>query len=340
MKVHFVFIIFIIFSKSLTAENLRHQLDKPNVWFNSLEGKESLSNVLSHQSPIGIWPKNLNTSEKKYHGRKNSIEGTFDNSATLTELRFLAKAFNSTGKKIYKTSFLKGLQCILKNQYENGGWPQKPNSSGYSQHITFNDGTMIGIMHFIQEVAVNPSYSFVDKKTRIECNDRFNRGIKCILACQIKADNKLTAWCAQHDKNNYKPVGARSYEHPSISGGESAGIVSLLMSLKKPSKEVKKSIIEAVEWYEKSKIEGVVFQKVNGDRVLIKSESNEPIWARFYEIGSNRPIFSGRDGKIKYDVSKIEFERRNGYAWYVKTGIKVLSSWEEWKTTHVLKIEK
>ena len=38
-------------------------------------------------------------------------------------------------------------------------------------------------------------------------------------------------------------------------------------------------------------------------------------WARFYEIGTNRPIYSGRDGIVRYDVSQIEAERRNGYAW-------------------------
>ena len=89
----------------------------------------------------------------------------------------------------------------------------------------------------------------------------------------------------------------------------------------------------------KSKIDGFSFQKVNGDRLLIDSASAETMWARFYEIGSNRPIFSGRDGKIKYDVSEIEFERRNGYAWYVKTGEKVLSLWDQWKPKHEAKIK-
>jgi len=42
-----------------------------------------------------------------------------------------------------------------------------------------------------------------------------------------------------------------------------------------------------------------------------------PIWARFYQIETMKPIFIGRDAIIKYDVSQIEAERRNGYAWYV-----------------------
>ena len=39
-------------------------------------------------------------------------------------------------------------------------------------------------------------------------------------------------------------------------------------------------------------------------------------WARFYQIGTNRPIFSGRDGVIKYQLSEIEQERIDGYAWF------------------------
>ena len=39
------------------------------------------------------------------------------------------------------------------------------------------------------------------------------------------------------------------------------------------------------------------------------------MWARFYEIGTNRPIFSDRDGIPKRELSEIGYERRNGYAW-------------------------
>ena len=168
MKVLFIFIIFIISSKVLTAKNLANQLGRPDKWFNSLEGMEAIKNILSHQSTIGIWPKNINTAVKKHSGKKDSIEGTFDNSATLNELRILAKAFNATQKRIYKKSFLKGLECILESQYENGGWPQRPHSSGYEQHITFNDGTMVGIMQFMQE------YSW-DQKSKIKLIKNLSR---------------------------------------------------------------------------------------------------------------------------------------------------------------------
>ena len=41
-----------------------------------------------------------------------------------------------------------------------------------------------------------------------------------------------------------------------------------------------------------------------------------PIWARFYELGTNRPLFMGRDSVPHYALAGIEQERRGGYAFY------------------------
>ena len=39
------------------------------------------------------------------------------------------------------------------------------------------------------------------------------------------------------------------------------------------------------------------------------------MWARFYEIGTNRPIFCSRDGVPRKTLAEISCERRNGYSW-------------------------
>ena len=44
-----------------------------------------------------------------------------------------------------------------------------------------------------------------------------------------------------------------------------------------------------------------------------------------------KPIFIGRDAVIKYDVSQIEAERRNGYAWYVDSPRSLLEDYPKWK---------
>ena len=51
------------------------------------------------------------------------------------------------------------------------------------------------------------------------------------------------------------------------------------------------------------------------ERFVVEDPSAPPMWARFYEIGSNRPIFADRDGVAKYGLAEIGYERRNGYSW-------------------------
>ena len=47
---------------------------------------------------------------------------------------------------------------------------------------------------------------------------------------------------------------------------------------------------------------------------------------------NGKPIFMGRDSVIKYDVTQIEAERRNGYAWYVDSALDLVTrDYQKWK---------
>jgi PelA/Pel-15E family pectate lyase len=306
-------------------------LKQPAEWFHAPAARERLANLLSHQDKDGCWPKNLDTTAKAYAGKRDALRGTFDNSATVHELRLLARGFRVTKDERYREAFLEGVSCILKAQYTNGGWPQSPRASGYGQHITFNDDTLIGLMTLLREIYDEKDYHFVPGETRQQAREAFDRGVQCILDCQIRVDGRLTAWCAQHDRKTLEPCGARSYEHPSISGGESAGILCLLMSLDEPTDEIRRSVRAGVAWYGQSTITGLRAERKDGNRTIVPDPAAPPLWARFYEIDTNRPIFSGRDGVIKYALSEIEAERRNGYAWYVSSGKRVEVAWSRWK---------
>ena len=71
-----------------------------------------------------------------------------------------------------------------------------------------------------------------------------------------------------------------------------------------------------VAWFESAKIEGYRYKKSKTEPALTEDPSASPLWARFYDIDSNHPIFSDRDGVIKYDINEIGSERRGGYTWY------------------------
>lgn len=319
-------------------------LDKPDEWFVGDEAKRIAENILSYQADEGGWPKNIDTTAAPYRGDRTQLKPTFDNGATTDELRFLARVYKATKEQRYCDTAAKGIDYILKAQYPNGGWPQfyPPPPRGYNRYITFNDDALVRLMQFVHETYTSDLYEFVGAERRAVARQAFARGIDCILKCQVKVDGKLTVWCAQHDEKDYQPRPARTFELVSLSGAESVGVVRLLMSLEKPSPQVIEAIESAVAWFESVQLKRirVVLEKDDKspkgtNKVVVKDASAPPMWARFYEIGTNKPIFADRDGVAKYNLADIGYERRNGYAWLGYWPRKLLEQdYPVWKKKH------
>jgi pectate lyase len=314
----------LVASPASAADRVGQYLKKPEAWYAGDEARQIAANVLSHQSDLGGWPKNTDTT-KPFAGDRKGIKPTFDNGATTDELRFLPRVFDATADAKLRTAFEKGLDHILKAQYPTGGWPQSypPPERTYHRHITFNDDAMVRLMEFLREVATQPRYAFVDANRRAAAKAAFDRGVACVLKCQVVVDGKPTVWCAQHDEIDFRPRPGRTYELVSLSGAESVGIVRLLMSLEEPSPEVVRAVEGAVAWFRSAKLTGIRVETrpdptapKGRNKVVMNDPTAPPLWARFYEIGSNRPLFADRDGVAKYALSEIGSERRNGYAWY------------------------
>jgi PelA/Pel-15E family pectate lyase len=327
-------------SSATQAIKWRDCLKQKAEWYASAEALRIAENLLVYQRDCGGWPKNIEmasilTEKEKADltGQKKSGDATIDNQSTYTQLAYLARVFKATGNEQFKIGFFKGLDYLLVAQYQNGGWPQfYPHPAGYQKHITFNDDAMTGVMNLLREVAHRDQvYSFVDERRRLRSEQAVDKGIQCILACQVKVKSRLTAWCAQHDEITFRPAPARTYEKISLSGGESVGIVRFLMGIERPSQPVIVAIQSAVAWLDAVKLTGIrVVDKADAslargfDRVVVRDPQASPLWARFYEIETNRPIFCGRDGVIKSSLAEIEYERRTGYRWYVTTPVQLL----------------
>lgn len=324
-------------------------LDQPQEWYGKDEAIRIAENSLLFQKDNGGWYKNidmsvpLNNSEKmKLKAEKSAISGTtIDNKAGFIQIELLAKVYQQTNDKTFREGVLKGLDYLLNAQYENGGWPQYfPLREGYYSHITFNDGAMIQAMELLRNVSYGKDpYGFVESGLREKAKKSIEKGLRVILSTQIEVDGELTAWCAQYDKEKLTPVQARAYELPSISGGESVGILRYLMGIEYPSDEVREAIESAVSWFREVKIEGIkVVQKKDEnlprgyDRVIVEDKDAGPLWGRFYEIDTNRPMFVGRDGIVKYRLSEIEHERRVGYSYLGNYAEELLEKeYPEWK---------
>lgn len=308
-------------------------------WFKSVEGKRVMDVILSFQTPSGGWSKRTDMSKApRKPGQAFGVEKgyipTFDNGATSTQLILLAQAHQATGDKRYIDAFAKGLGFIITAQYPNGGWPQNyPLVGSYHDHITYNDALMRDLMVVLHKVAkAKNEFAFVTTEQQQAAQASLNRALDCVLKTQVVANGTLTVWGAQHDAKTLKPAKARAYEMISLTSSESVFMLEFLMDLENPSAEVVKSVHAAAAWYEQTKIVGKAWER--GAATLTDDTKAPPLWARFYEIGTNKPLFGDRDDSIFYEVGKVSEERRLGYAWYTTAPNKILAKYAKWSKKH------
>jgi len=319
--------------------------------YNPAQITEIADNILLYQRDNGGWPKNYDmlailTEEEKdiLIKAKSDLHTTFDNTTTYSHIECLAKVYEVTKVEKYKDACLRGIDFTLSAQYSNGGWPQFfPLQKNYSRHITFNDDAIVGIMKMLKDIIDNKAYySFVDSDRRQKAKAAFDKGLDCILKCQIKDDGVLTAWCQQHDENDLAPAKARAYELPSICNREGTGIVLFLMSIDNPSPEIINSVQSAVKWFEDSKIIGIRVEDFNTppvkfplrtlttDKRVVQDPNAPPIWARFYELKTHRPLFSNRKSEVFYSMAEVDRERR-AYGWYTYEPQRALDEYPAWQ---------
>ncbi|TDQ36215.1 pectate lyase [Aureibacillus halotolerans] len=306
---------------------------------------ERADNILSWQMDHGGWSKSTDYS-RPWDGKEDKSEwvtndgvalGMIDNDATVQELYELAEVYAQTGDPRYKEGILKGLEFLFDLQYETGGFAQVyPRRGNYSDMVTFNDNAMVRVLELFDDIT-EERYPFnngvVNEQQREAVATSIDLAVDYILNAQIEVNGVLAAWCAQHDPFTFEAVGARSYELPSISGSESVGVIRFLMS-REPTDDIQHAIQSAITWFEENKVENTRYVS-GGDEhgVYFVDDPDASTWYRFYEIGTNRPIFSGRDGVMKHDIYDIEAERRNGYSWGGSYATTLLEEFYKGKTT-------
>ena len=277
-------------------------------WYGSEEAQKIADIVVSVQKTNGGWMKNvewhkLSESQLKEHQKVRSEHSCLDNAATTMEMRFLAKVWQKTQIEKYKESFTKALNMIFKAEKGCGGWSQYwplDGNGGYRDYITFNDDLMTNVMRLLQEIAAGKGdfANMADDAAKQHCLKSVEHAIDVILKCQVDDNGTKAAWCAQHDTIKFLPAVGRPHELPSISGSESASLLSYLMTIENPSEELQQAIHSAVAWLDAHKIEGKAvedFTNANGEsdrRVIDKAGS--AVWGRFIQLG-------GETGRKTYE---------------------------------------
>jgi PelA/Pel-15E family pectate lyase len=242
----------------------------------------------------------------------------FDDDNTQSAVRFLL-ALCDTAKTSKDPRLARcvdardfALGKMLEAQYPNGAFPQRWDGqarkaadfpvtrasipedwarewphANYNTFYTLNDNA--------HRTCVETLFDAHRRLGRAELRDAALRGGEFILLAQLPEPQPV--WAQQYNAR-MEPDWARAFEPPCATAGESVGALRLLLDLWIETGDEKwlKPIPPAIGWFERSSI-------ASGK------------WARMYELGTNKPIYGDRDGKIYYRLEDISEERRAGYSW-------------------------
>ena len=350
------------------------RIDHPADWYASGPALEIARNIVSYQVPDGGWSKNIDmVAGARAPGdlydadnlNRFSDSGDFDkpvdpnwhyiatldNDATWIEIHFLARvttallaAHRDADAAPYRASVERGVEYLLNAQYPNGGWPQVwPLEGGYHDAITVNDDAMLHAIEILHAIATGSAeFAFLPSALARRAVPAAQHGIECLLKLQIVEHGIKTGWAQQYDALTFTPTSARNYEMAALCSDESFPIVEFLMQLPDPSPPEVAVVHAAAAWLTKVEIYG--FRYGSGEfradrdspegRQLAAVAGAGPIWSRYYQIGTDKPIFGDRDKTIHDEVNDLSRERRNGYAWFNSGGISMLEMYKTWAATH------
>lgn len=267
---------------------------------------ETAGALLAGQLQSGGWDYRIEFKPEKRRGYAYRKDGrtdahnvtTLDDDTTQAALRCLIqvdRALNFENTAVHEAA-LYGLDCLLKAQYPNGAWPQRYNtfpdparypvkpaaypeswSRGYEKHdyseyYTLNDNTladMIGLMFLASEIYRDDRYRAAAVK-----------GGDFILMAQMP--DPQPAWAQQYDFDMH-PAWARKFEPPAVTGGESQGILRLLLDLHARTGDRR---------YLESTGRALAYLKA--------SLRPDGTLARFYELQTNTPLYFTKDYELTY----------------------------------------
>ncbi|CAD1786036.1 pectate lyase [Xanthomonas euroxanthea] len=282
--------------------------------------------------------------ELQQPGRKD--DATIDNKATTYEVGYLSTIYKTEKNAKYVAAAKRGVDYLLTAQYANGGWPQfYPDLSSYHHQITYNDDAMVRVLNLLQDISEGKgdTGALLRASHGARARQAVTKGLECVLVTQVKIGGTLTIWGAQYDEVTLKPAKARAYELASLASSESVSIVRFLMRQPNPSAQIKTSVEAAARWFDTHRMRDLATKKIDdptqetGQDVILIAQPGASLWARFYDLQNQRPLYANREGKALTEYMQVPNERRVGYAWHGTWPDKLLKDdIPKWRTANGL----
>ena len=245
--------------------------------------------------------------DKNCGDEKRGVTNLDDNTtqAAVRVLMRVDKALGFQDAAIHEAALF-ALDKLAAAQYPIGAWPQRfrkaPDHSqfpvkkasypeswskkwpgpDYQGHYTFNDNSLSDCIDMMLEAA------------RIYNEPRYRasaeKGGQFILLAQMP--DPQPAWAQQYNKDMH-PAWARVFEPPSVTGGESQGIIRTLMVLYRETGDKKylEPIPRALAYLKASFV-----PRTNAEAFRRIPEG--PVLARFYELKTNKPLYITKGTRI------------------------------------------
>ncbi len=238
---------------------------------------------------------------------------TLDDDTTQCAIRFLVRidrALRFRDESIHE-AVRHAVGSLLAAQYPNGAWPQGfekppdpaghpvrraaipdawsrkwPGNTDYRRYYTLNDHALADVVDTLLLTArVYEDAPGPRRELARSCREAARRAGDFILLAQLPEPQP--GWAQQYDFEMH-PAWARKFEPPAVTGGEARSALETLLAIHRETGDAKylEPIPRALAYYRRSRLE---------DGWL----------ARFYELGSNRPLYFTRDYVLTYDAGDV-----------------------------------
>ncbi|GAB4317329.1 MAG: hypothetical protein Kow0069_20010 [Promethearchaeota archaeon] len=246
----------------------------------------------------------------------NSRRATIlDDHVTQDALDFLLDVYLVTGNETYREALWRGFDCLDAMEKPGGGWPQRSNypADAYESLVTLNDDALREVVFLLLKAHA----AFPGDSRFLAAAERAGLFLKRVQGAG--GAPYQAGWAQQYDDDD-QPAWARSFEPPAICSKQTVSAMECLLELY--------LVTGNASWLEPIPA-GVAWLRMDNTTVGVDEDGN-PVYARLYELGTNRPIY-GVDGgkwsdvKYVYDLSQA----REGYSWQGGYGVRgFLERWD------------